>query len=385
MIDLITEQAVVHSTPVLHMKNSKGLNKYWQGFVVTDGTEYYIKSHAWQETAGGGLSKVNEGVLNKVAGKNIGRANETTPKSQAVFEITSKMNKKRDEGYVEEGEVYVGYPLPMLAHKYAERSHNISYPCYVQPKLDGQRGVTDSKVFWTRKGKLFIPEVVEHLLFDTAGLTVDGEAILPRPFCFDDTEKAVKKFRSADKPEKGKECDEYFHTQMLEFHIFDVMIEDVPFNKRLEMICELQRTELPPQIKVVPTYYVESEEEALEKFQLFMEMGYEGIMFRNIDGLYKAGARSKDLQKLKEFQDDEFLVVDVIDGRGREEGAAIYVCVTDGGKQFTCRPYGTIEERRKIFAEKEQAVGRMLTVKYQNLTPDGIPRFLNGMGFKSDR
>lgn len=382
MIELIQDLQVVHSTPILHMKNSKGLTKYWQGFAVTDGVSYFIKSHAWQQTKDGGLSKVNESVPNRVAGKNIGRANETTPHNQAIFEITSRMNKKRDEGYVEEGEIYVGYPLPMLAHKYTERAHDIEFPCYVQPKLDGQRAVTDGSVYWTRKGKEYIPKVVEHTLFDTERNYPDGEFMLPFPFCFDDTEKAVKKFIPEDKPEYGKECGLPFHSKMLIMHIFDVMVENVPFCERIHAIKEYTCI---PSIEIVPTYLVRSEAEAMEKYAEFLELGYEGIIFRNSAGLYRTGARSKDLQKFKPDEDDEFLVVDIVDGRGKAEGAALYVCVTPDGKQFTCTPKGTLESRREIFQRKDEYIGKMLTIKYQRLSADGIPIFLRGIGFKPDR
>ena len=39
------------------------------------------------------------------------------------------------------------------------------------------------------------------------------------------------------------------------------------------------------------------------------------------------------------------------------------------------RPTGTLEERGKMFKNGKKYVGKMLTVKYQELSEDGIPRF----------
>jgi hypothetical protein len=50
-------------------------------------------------------------------------------------------------------------------------------------------------------------------------------------------------------------------------------------------------------------------------------------------------------------------------------------CITPKGVEFGCRPEGTREDRQELFRKGAEYVGKMLTVKYQNLTPDGVPRF----------
>jgi DNA ligase-1 len=46
------------------------------------------------------------------------------------------------------------------------------------------------------------------------------------------------------------------------------------------------------------------------------------------------------------------------------------------------RPKGTIEDRRDIFKKAQSYVGKKLTVKYQELTDDGIPRFPIGLAIR---
>jgi hypothetical protein len=104
---------------------------------------------------------------------------------------------------------------------------------------------------------------------------------------------------------------------------------------------------------------------------------------RNKLGLYK-NARSSDLQKFKEFFDSEFKVVDYKEGEGLEGGCVIWVCETEDGQRFACRPRGTREERIELFKNGDRYIGNMLTIRYQELTDTGLPRFPVGICFRSE-
>jgi ATP-dependent DNA ligase len=117
-------------------------------------------------------------------------------------------------------------------------------------------------------------------------------------------------------------------------------------------------------------------------FAEFVEAGYEGIMLRNAVGVYRANYRSNDLQKYKEFMEDEYRIIDFKEGEGRDAGAVIWVCETADGKEFTARPRGTMEQRREWFNDGESYIGKNLTVVYQELTEDGKPRFPVGKALR---
>lgn len=110
-------------------------------------------------------------------------------------------------------------------------------------------------------------------------------------------------------------------------------------------------------------------------FAEFVELGYEGIMLRNAAGVYRANYRSNDLQKYKEFIEDEYRIIGYTQGEGRDAGAVIWLCETADGKDFTVRPRGTMEQRRTWFSNGESYIGKNLTVIYQELTDEGKPRF----------
>jgi ATP-dependent DNA ligase len=120
---------------------------------------------------------------------------------------------------------------------------------------------------------------------------------------------------------------------------------------------------------------VNDEDELMLAFEKFRSQGFEGAMVRNADGAY-VGKRSVDLQKVKEFDDAEFKVVGVTEGRGKLAGHAIFVCRTDRGTEFEAKMKGDQSRLKKLWDNPELCVGRRVTVQYQGLTTKNkVPRF----------
>jgi DNA ligase-1 len=125
-----------------------------------------------------------------------------------------------------------------------------------------------------------------------------------------------------------------------------------------------------------------SEEDMKQLHADYVAEGYEGIMLRNRMAKYKVGTRSTDLQKYKEFFDAEYEVVGYKEGEGLEEGCVLWICKTTEGKVFSCRPRGSREERQVMFRNGGKYVGKNLTVRYQEMTDDNMPRFPVGIAFR---
>ena len=86
--------------------------------------------------------------------------------------------------------------------------------------------------------------------------------------------------------------------------------------------------------------------------------------------------RSKTLLKHKSFMDEEYTILDICEGEGNRTGTAGYmVFETADGKPFKSNVKGTWEETAEILKSKKKLIGKQATIKYFNLTPDGIPRF----------
>ena len=85
-------------------------------------------------------------------------------------------------------------------------------------------------------------------------------------------------------------------------------------------------------------------------------------------------------QKLPEFK-----IVGVKEGKGKLAGKAIFTCRTDAGTEFDVKMKGAIADLAKYFDDPSLAIGKQLTVQYQNMTDkSGVPRFPVGLRLRED-
>ena len=116
--------------------------------------------------------------------------------------------------------------------------------------------------------------------------------------------------------------------------------------------------------------------------QFTQDEDFEGVMIRNLHGPYGLNKRSKHLQKFKTFQDDEFKIIGYDEASGNDQGTVVWIVETATGQEFRVRPEGTRELRREWFENGDDYLGKMLTVKFFELTDDGIPRFPIGIAIR---
>ena len=114
-------------------------------------------------------------------------------------------------------------------------------------------------------------------------------------------------------------------------------------------------------------------------------------MIRFSNSIYQLNSRSKYLLKYKQFFEEEFTILDATcSSNGKEQGCIIYILDSDNNKhnKFECRPIGSlnnrIEEYKKFKMNPNKYIGCKYTVKFQEKTPDGIPRFPIGKGIRID-
>jgi DNA ligase-1 len=275
----------------------------------------------------------------------------------------------------------------MLAHTLddAHRKH-ARFPCYSQPKLDGVRMMASLAEFagappalYSRTGKPFA-----HLLpyfrgdlAHVAGLmgrcVLDGELYV-HGAGFQTIVSLAKNTKRP--PEVGSE---------LRYHVYDVLLPDDPgagYDVRLAALAAAL-----PHGNIVPveTHAVHREAEVQPRLARYEKEGYEGLVLRDRAAPYAAGKRSNALLKLKSFSDAEFLVVGVEEATGKDAGTAVFVCeTTAGGPRFRVRPHGTHAERAQLLrrAPSDIVGKKQLTVRYQELTDGGVPRFPVGVAVR---
>lgn len=363
----------METLPTLYSKSKTNKVKVWSIHVElhTDNKSVIITKYGYLD------GKVTTGRREITMGKNVGRANVTTHYEQAISEAKSKWKNKKNQEYVENLDELdvktIDKPiLPMLAHDFKKRGKDIKFPCFVQPKLDGVRAVYNNGKLTSRTGKLF-PHL-SHIMEELKGteLILDGE-LYSNKVGFQDIVGIVRK----DKLNK----DDKIKQNYIIYLVYDVVLPE-HYQNRLEILrkffknnklksIQLHTTDICEQVDDVPVYH-----------SRYVFEGFEGLMLRNFKGLYEIKNRSKNLQKFKAFKDDEFKIIGYTEGSGKEKGAVIWVCETKQGKEFKTRPEGTYAERKKLYKNADKYVGKYLTVKYFEMTDDGIPRFPIGIAVR---
>lgn len=380
--------SAITTFPTLFGDASTGKRKVWHVEVAErDGHGVIIVTHGYED----GKQQRNERVVTE--GKNIGKKNATTPLTQAIAEAQSIWNKKKDGGYSAAGEEPAGgagveessgdadAPLPMLAHDYNKRGKDIKFPCYAQRKLDGVRCVAIAgKGLFSRNGKPLSPHLeairaeVDRL---SVGTMLDGE-LYSDTLTFQEIVGLVKK-----ETLKGGDAE---RVAQIHLCVYDTVREGETNKQRKKWLEELFASNTFSHLRLLPSVVCNSLGDAKFFHALYVAEGYEGLILRNVGGLYKVGFRSADLQKYKEFLDAEFSIVGFKAGDGVEKGCVIWTCRTDTGLLFDCRPRGSHEERRTLFHRAvhraEDFVGKPLSVRFQEWTDDGKPRFPVGIAIR---
>jgi DNA ligase-1 len=327
------------------------------------------------------------------SGKNIGQANATTVQQQAEAQAQSEWNvKKTRKGYVEDlakaqaGENSgAGGIRPMLAKSFEDCEKKFTYPCYAQPKLDGMRciavvGLDGEVSLWTREQKpiVAVPRVAAYVkaLKLAVGTVLDGE--LYNHDLKDDFEQLISIFRK-QAPASDEE------QALAQYHVYDLprhlgLPPRAHFGDRAAklVLCIPEN----PVVKLVETRLIEDREGLIAYRAKCQVLGYEGAMARALNP-YDEGKRSASLLKMKEFIDDDFDIVGVVEGKGKMAGLAIFECRAKNGNVFAVKMEGELEGLRKYLVDESTWRGKKLTVKYFTLTrKNGVPRFPVGKAIR---
>jgi len=381
--------SIIYETETLYKKTSTGKMQQWRAWVeTTDGTAMVYKVESGQ----------TDGKLTTTDGQIVEKGKQKrTILEQAISEVESKVSKKMDAGYLtdlEKAKTHV-IVLPMLAHPFTKRRHNINYPAFVQRKFDGVRCMAriegDGVTLKSRKGKLFphmnhirneiikqnskwLNQHINNREYRHPNYIIDGE-LYSDEMTFQELVGLVKR-------ERFKEGDDELRLK-IKIRVYDcVNLDDLdmPFTDRYTMVSNI--TNGASYLSKVENFEVTEESQIRPLEARFLAEGYEGAIVRNKAGKYALGKRSADLQKVKTFFDNEYEICGYQEGTGNDSGTVIWSCQTEDGQVFKVRPRGTREDRIEWFNDGDSYIGSMLTVRYQELTDDGIPRFPVGIAVR---
>ena len=348
--------------PTLYTKDAKGSVRVWKIYVKDMGEYSDIICEYGLED---GKKTITHREIRQ--GKNIGKANETTHFEQAVSEANSKLKDKMKGGdYTEslETKTETKTYLPMLAQEYKKHCKKIMFPCYIQPKLDGYRGIyVNGKIFSRRAQEYnFLEHIITELKKHNVEYILDGELYNHGELTFQEL-GILKKKKLVD--------DDLKILEKIKYHVYDVIDENLSFEERNKILQKLKDLGIK-NLVIVNSYECKNSKDIDDYHETFLEKGYEGSIVRNKNAKYEVNKRSYNLQKYKNFDDSEY---EITGYTAENEGMVIWICRTPEGKEFRVQSKGTKEERKELFKKGKEYVGKMLTVQYFGLTTDGIPRF----------
>lgn len=387
----------------LYAYSSKNKIKMWKAFLqpVSNSShiniiiEWGYKDQAFQQK-----------IKTVTKGKNIGKTNETTVQEQAELELKYLYTKQFDSGYTLNIDDYVKPVSCMLAHKYKDRKHTIVWPeetetdsaslLYVSPKLNGIRlniFIDDAgKItkYQSRSGKLF--KNLHHIGNDLVNSNLKNVVLDGELYTHDIPFEVIASLINSDDYVQIESEGNTYKTEDIKFYVYDVILLDdlnAEFYKRYDYI--LSNVPSTSNVNILQNYTIHSEEQLKQKFNVFMEQGYEGLMLRVPTGIYECDKRSNNLLKYKVMEQDEFLIHSIYIAENDPLKVQI-VCVNKFVEDETSpHRYFNISSLKgnkntnysKYFENKDMLEHKAyLTVDYQALSEYNVPLFAVGIDIR---
>lgn len=320
------------------------------------------------------ISGYTDGIKTTSEWKVCAAKSYCTAEEQALKEATALHRKKMETGSFEnisdiDNETYFE---PMLAKDWHKEKGKIKFPIFSQPKLDGIRCIIKKDGMWSRNGKRIVSaphifKVLEPLLEINPDLVFDGELYADK---FANDFNAICSLVKKTKP---TEEDLVKSEEQIQYHVYDLPSFNATFVYRYQHLSKML-TNYHSSIVVVKTDQVDNLNDVSGFYEDYVNEGYEGQMLR-LDGEYE-NKRSKYLLKHKSFIDEEYTILGVEEGIGNKTGmVGSFIFESKTGKRFNSSPKFNWEECTEMWNNRENLIGKSATVKYFNLTPDGVPRF----------
>lgn len=365
----------------LYARTNTGAVQEWTVFV---GENFYTTTYGQKD---GKLVSTDPSYC---LGKNLGKKNETSPQDQAVKEAKALYKKKLKEGYFEDvthidKETFF---QPQLAKPFNKYIDKVVYPLAAEDKLNGIRCAITKKGAFSRTGEEFycIDHIKNELAYhfeENPNLVLDGE--LFNPLYKNELNKIASLVSVNRKAADVTDEDKQRAKDIVQFHTYDainftaqdiVITNNTAFVTRKEALKSI--TKDLSYTRFHPYQIVKNYEEIDALMKKVKEENREGLVIKVLDAPYQ-NKRSSNMLKLKLFIDEEFEVVEFLEGTGNWGGKVkkvvckLNVPATNGKITFESNIRGTMEQLAELWINRMQHIGKFVTVDFQEWSPYGIP------------
>lgn len=325
---------------------------------------------------------------------------------QVMLEAKHLVKEKLDKGYrevtkdpeeymISELEGILGYvvtnqdnvPKPMLA-KQVDKVTNKSIfnkEWYASRKIDGLRALiymgTDGELHTASRGAMnydaAMYKILSHptlikLFKENPGLIMDGE-------CYHHG-YSLQQLSGIARTQKTA-----VDYEILQFYWYDIVDTNSTFDERWAYMQDLRdqlNLTFEPEkefeddelrIQFVPQVPVTGYDDMLKLHNQYVEEGWEGLVVRDPDKVYRPNGRTNDMIKIKCYKSEEFLITDYELGlRGNED--MVFLLITKEGKPFKAKPHGDRAQKDWYVNNFDsECLNHYATVKYFYMSDDNVP------------
>jgi DNA ligase 1 len=257
---------------------------------------------------------------------------------------------------------------PMLAYPAGDKPIDYSKPIFIQPKLDGVRcviqygdGVSPGAIAYSRTGKEW--KNIDHILKQLKPFFAKyPKVILDGELYNHDLKDNFEKIISLVRKTKPTEDDRLESAKMVQFHCYDIIDEELPFDQRCEFIAQTLLLQ-GDSIYFLDTVMVFDEDEAQSIHRNNLKKGYEGSILRTNDKY--ACKRSHNLRKFKDFHDAEAALTGWVEGKGKRIGTiGKFIGRDSEGIEFGMPVMDNFKKLQDNFEDMKTWVGKTATFTY---------------------
>lgn len=276
------------------------------------------------------------------------------------------VNSVYGKGFIPVHEVQLGSPRDKLRLKNGEEF-------WLTQKLNGTRATYINGKLISRQGIEFkgLEHIIEELSNYGEDYIFDGELIRKNIDGLSDNENFTIGTGIINSDEEDKSC--------IEFVIFD-MVDKFDFLMRgkskqdyrirrsmLNVVAEDCRN--CDNVRIVPVIYYGSDPNMIDHYLEYAEsMGWEGLMLnKNAPYVCK---RTTDLIKIKKFKYSDLKIIGYEEGTNKYEGMLGAVIVDYKGNTVNVGSGFTDEQREEYWKIREELIGKIVEVKYKDVTKD---------------
>lgn len=172
---------------------------------------------------------------------------------------------------------------------------------------------------------------------------------------------------------KDPKCKE---NKFIQYWCYDAIIDDTPQYRRLDILGQVfenrtyEFTSLNNHLNnkerfiYINNYTIENEDDAVKHRNLFINLGFEGLILRDPDKEYQIGKRNSSMIKFKGVMEGSFKIIDIYP-EGVSRNIPLFLCKNDiNNETFEVHINGTLKDQEKYLYSKDKFIGKTLYITF---------------------